>query len=709
MHQEKFIQKVFLLLVFMTSGMGYASGQSCPTTDLITVVVHQDPDVTLISLDQTICTGGELVLEATAQFGTGVCGLQWQRNIGSGWTDIPGAINTTFNTGPLSQTTDYRVVMSCSGSNCDSDISNDITITVLNLPSISISSVPGVCNGSPIDLTAVATGGLGGFTYQWQHLNPQGIYENLLGETNALLSIGSLVSSKTYRLVLVGSGVSCSNEATKKVIAWSIPNAVVASNAPFCAPQNLNLQASGGALYSWDGPNGYLGTGATRQILGATTTHSGTYTVTVTSTDGCSISKNLSVVISPCGEICNNGWDDDNDGLADCQDLDCGVGPFDLASSGDGQFCEGGSVVFTVPSLYTRLWSNGSVDPSITVINSGTYTVTVTNANACTAQASRDVSVWPAVVSTIDPVVDFCQFQTMTITSTGGLIHNWSGPNQFSYHTTPLIIKNVQPSQSGWYMLTASNQYGCTNVDSVLVTIKPAPAFVDATGGRLTCTVNEVVLMGQTTTVGSSYAWSGPGGFTAATATVPTSVEGTYTVTVTGTNGCTATDKTQVKKDQTIPELELNTDWVITCASDTLYVMGKSKPSALQYIWSGPDGFTSTAAEAQITVPGTYTVLATNPLNDCVVQKDITVTVNKAAPIVTATGGEIKCDSPLCLLTASGNVPSKFIWHGPNNYTSTVQTPLVGVPGTYNVHAISDETGCTSLSDDAEVIKIDEN
>jgi hypothetical protein len=48
----------------------------------------------------------------------------------------------------------------------------------------------------------------------------------------------------------------------------------------------------------------------------------GTYTVTVTSSTGCTATRAITMTI-PCTEICNNSSDDDGDGTIDCNDADC--------------------------------------------------------------------------------------------------------------------------------------------------------------------------------------------------------------------------------------------------------------------------------------------------------------------------------------------------------------------------------------------------
>jgi uncharacterized repeat protein (TIGR01451 family) len=92
-------------------------------------------------------------------------------------------------------------------------------------------------------------------------------------------------------------------------------------------------------------------------------------------------------------EICNNGIDDNANGLVDCADTQCPVPPASI--SGTNTLCTGGSTTLTATGGSTYAWSTGATSTSITVTPSATttYTVTVTNANGCTAISNRTVTV----------------------------------------------------------------------------------------------------------------------------------------------------------------------------------------------------------------------------------------------------------------------------------------------------------------------------
>lgn len=74
-------------------------------------------------------------------------------------------------------------------------------------------------------------------------------------------------------------------------------SAAITSNSPICLGKTLELNASGGASYSWTGPNGFTSTDQNPTILNATAVNSGEYSCTITGTAGCDDTKKLNVVI----------------------------------------------------------------------------------------------------------------------------------------------------------------------------------------------------------------------------------------------------------------------------------------------------------------------------------------------------------------------------------------------------------------------------
>lgn len=112
-----------------------------------------------------------------------------------------------------------------------------------------------------------------------------------------------------------------------------------------CTGQTLNLNAANGfTSYNWS-------TGATTQSITVST--GGTYNVMVTDASGCNnISATVTVLLNP----------DETP---------------TVSASGPLQFCQGGSVTLTSSAATSYLWSNGNTTQSITVNQSGTYSLTI--------------------------------------------------------------------------------------------------------------------------------------------------------------------------------------------------------------------------------------------------------------------------------------------------------------------------------------------
>jgi len=153
------------------------------------------------------------------------------------------------------------------------------------------------------------------------------------------------------------------------------------------------------------------------------------------------------------------------------------------AATGKAIINAGGNGGFPLPFSYQ--WSNGdtlSVD-SITGLSSGTYTVTVQAADGCTASTSLTITEPPAINLSITAVSD----TSCSVFAQGFLFANASGgTGSFSYLWSTGDTSNIISGlSSGTYLLTVTDNAGCTTSKSVLLKNK-APSdtsfTVTATG-----------------------------------------------------------------------------------------------------------------------------------------------------------------------------------------------------------------------------------
>lgn len=231
------------------------------------------------------------------------------------------------------------------------------------------------------------------------------------------------------------------------------------------------------------------------------------------------------------------------------------VYPNPSASFTSANACEGDSAMFTNTSTVTNLdfylWNFGDGNNSVSsgnaahvYANAGTYIV---NLIAITKEGCRDTATSGAMVYN-NPVANFAQsnvcagsqsvFTDLSITTDGNLtVWSWNlGDGNTSTSQNPMHTY----SASGTYSvtLTVSTNYGCTNTVNQLAFVYALPV-VSIIGNDTIPNGGEVQLVANG---GNSYLWS-----TGETTNVITVTQsGTYVVTGTDLNGCSASDSIKI-------------------------------------------------------------------------------------------------------------------------------------------------------------------
>lgn len=373
------------------------------------------------------------------------------------------------------------------------------------------------------DGTLTATNGVGPYT--WQHqTTTQNCSACILA---CFFPPGCAVNVTGWTTWATGNGVSAPPNFPIQLIDASGTSLVInsAADLPACAAcptisvQTIamtdvlcfgastgsgTVQASGGEgpyTYAWS-PGG--ASGATANGLAA-----GTYTVTTTDANGCTGTGSvqvdqpaaLTVAITGTTTVSCTG----NDGTATAG-----------ASGGSGTI--------------TYAWSpSGGNAATASGLAPGSYTVTATDANGCTAQATAQVTQaqGPAIV-------DVTATQTNCIAPTGAITITANGTGlQYSVNggTTYQAANAFTGLAAGTYSVVVLDANGCQATATATVT-QPAPPVPVITGLNVACIGESIVL--STTQPFAAYAWQ-PGG---TSSTQPVTASGNYTVTVTDANGC---------------------------------------------------------------------------------------------------------------------------------------------------------------------------
>jgi hypothetical protein len=536
-------------------------------------------------------------------------------------------------------------------------ITNDKTPPVITIiPNIAVLT----CANPSQNLTAS-----GGVSYVWTRSGG--------GFTATTPSI-TVTTPDTYFAVGTGANgcTSTGNINVTQNIATPSTSLDYTTTILTCTNPSIPVTAYGGDSYAWTGTGGFTATTVTVNI-----TTAGTYVVTITGSNGCTATR--SVVITENKTLPTVSV------TPTTGNLTCTNSSVTLSQNSNG-------VTYSWSKMGGGFTATGVT--SINVNTPGTYTITVSASNGCTASASAIVNqnTTPPPV-TINPVSAAlsCTTPTTTLTASGGNTYVWSGPVGFVSTSASITI-----IYSGTYIVTATGTNNCTATTNIVVADNQIPPVlsVTPTTNVLNCAVPSVTL---TASGGNTYAWIGTGGFTATSASVNLSAGGTYIVTATGTNGCTASVSRVLTENKTPITLSVTpTSAALNCIipSTTLTASGSGGNT---YAWTGTGGFTASTASATISNGGTYLVTATGT-NACTASASVVISENKTLPTVsvTPTSAALTCSNPSVTLVASGSSGVSYAWSLAGDvFTATTSSVTVTAGGVYTV-TVTSPNGCTA-------------
>lgn len=553
-------------------------------------ISNANPIATILPANPAFCTGGSVTLTA---------------NAGNSYLWNTGAVTQSIT---VSAGATYTVTVTQNGG-CTSTGSTTVTVNPLPAPSITGTNV--ICSGGSTTFNA----GAGYSSYLWN--------------TGAVTQTISVSTAGTYTVTVTNAN-GCSKNTTRTLTVNALPVPNITGTAAICQGNTTTLNAGGGyTTYLWSN-------GANTQTI--TTGNANTYTVTVTNANGCTGTDNFVVTVNALPNP---------------------------VIAGDNSICQGTTTTFDAGAGYsTYQWSNGANTQTITTGNANTYTVTVTNANGCTKSTNVVLTVNPLPTPAITGTNIICQGQNSTFNAGAGYsAYLWN---------TGAVTQNISVSTAGVYTVTVTDANGCTKNTTRNLTVNPNPS-PSITGTTTFCQGNNSNLNaggGYT-----SYLWSTG----AVTQVLNVIASGTYSVTVTAANGCTATTSTPVTVNA-LPTPNITGTPSFCFGTNTTLNAGAGYSS---YLWSNG------AVTQNITVAAanTFTVTVTDA-NGCSNSDSQVVTVN-ALPNPSITGTNVICQGQNSTFDAGAGY-SSYLW----NTGAVTQTLSVNTSGTYTV-TVTDANGCT--------------
>ncbi len=464
----------------------------------------------------------------------------------------------------------------------------------------------------------------------------------------------------------------------------------------------IDLTVSGGTpnyTYNWTGPGGFTASTEDLSDLGA-----GTYDVTITDAQNCEMI--LSFEIEEPDPVDISGLTTD----LDCHSLSGSpTGAIDVTATGG---TPGYSYSWSGPNGFT------STDEDISDLAAGTYTVTVTDSNNCTNEATFDLTEPAAVeISAVETSLD-CNSANgaadgeINITVNGG-----TSPYTFAWTTSTGGLGLVADAEdqtgltAGTYTVVVTDANNCTS-EATYTLSEPDPIDVLASVENLSCHENsgpadgEITLQVQGGTPTYTYAWTGPNGFTASTADISGLEAGTYSLTITDSNNCTFTadyDLTQPEEilvDGTITEPSCNVaSGALTGAIDITASGGTGS-----YTYSWDDEASSSTEDLANLGSGSFTVVVTDQ-NGCtgtatfVLTEPEAVTCSLDSPTDGACGTNILCNGGTADITVSAEGGSGVYEYSIDGGSTWQSSNVFNMPAGTHTVTVRDENNCESTCD----------
>jgi len=548
----------------------------CKITAQTVAITGSSGTLTLNTSQNNVSCNGGLNGNASVTSTTGTSPYTYSWN--------PSGQNTQTSTG-LSAGNYTVTVIDISG--CSSTVS--VAITQPSLLTSNSSSTLATCGSSNGSASVTGSGGTINYTYSWSNGQLTQTATGLAANTYTATITDSKGCTKTMAVIVTNAGSpSISITSSTNVNCFGGNNGTATASAS---------GGTGALTYSWapSGGNGTIGTGLT----------AGTYTVTVTDVNGCSV--NTTVVITQPTQL--------TAAVSTSTNINCFGG-----NNGSATVTAAGGT-----TGYTYLWNNGQVNANATGLTAGSYTATVTDNKGCTQTATVTITQPTVLAVGISASTNIScnggNNGAATITSgggTSGYTYLWSNA-QTAATATGLI--------AGTYTVTTTDSKGCTQTATVTITQPAAVTLVTSTVGSTCSTANGSASVTANGGTGSyTYSWSNG----QLTQTATGLLANTYTVTVTDpVSGCTATS-TAIVSPGPGPIAGVNSTITIMLGDSVIL----NATGGGTYSWFPSTGLSSSTGSTIIAKPLVTTIycVEVTDANGCKDTACVTVTVEIICP-----------------------------------------------------------------------------
>ncbi|MBI4645147.1 MAG: gliding motility-associated C-terminal domain-containing protein [Bacteroidia bacterium] len=396
------------------------------------------------------------------------------------------------------------------------------------------------------------------------------------------------------------------------------------------------------------------------------------------------------------GNITVYGTNDCGDGVSVSFPVTINPNP-DAEITGDTDICQKDSVFLFASGGDEYLWNTGATISAIAqLVSVDTYFyVTVTNSSTgCWDAASVEVHVYINPIANAGPDKEICVESSTILNASGGITYLWIPGTGLSNDT--IANPEASPATTTDYNVVVTNIYGCTDNDSVTVTVNPLPGFtLDSI--NINCKGNDNGIAWITITDAEppvSYVWT-PTGST--NDTIYNLSAGLYTIVVTDGNGCQDFDVIIITEPAQLSVTITGDSTSCHETNDgqaTALVTGGTQPYSIY--WS--DNNSTTTPTVTGLSPDIYYYIVIIDNNICIINDSIMIFAPSEITTGITSTSKVSCfagaDGSATVWSSGGTGSHSYIWPDPPGNTGHTANGLSA--GTYLV-TVADANSCSEV------------
>ena len=633
------------------------NSNNCTTVVTKIINIYDNPIVTPISGPTRVCVGNTITLLNSTPNGV--------------WCSSDPSIATISTTGVVTGNSVGEVTITYKVTNsngCSTTVS--YIVDVFANPIVSpIVGLNGLCVGQNTTYSSITLGGI------WSSSNPS--VASIDPITGVLLANSA---GQTIVAYTVSNSNGCSTTLSKIVNVYANPivNATQGPNQ-VCVNRTITLTNStfGG---TWSSNNAGVATITNSGIVTGISAGSATISYTVTNSNGCSTIVNYNITVN--------------------------ANPLVAPIQGNNSLCVGQTTTLTNATI-NGTWASSNTTVAtinssgvVTGVSAGTTTITytVTNTFGCETIVIYSFTVHPnPIVTPIIAPSTLCVGQTATLAnSTPNGAWGSSNPNVGTIDINGVVTAIAPGNVTFSYFVT--NQFGCTTVASIVITIYANPVVDPITGPSQVCVGQTITIVNLTS--GGVWFTSDPSIATVSTIGIVTGIStGSVVISykVTNSNGCTTTVTKNITVNPNPVLIQIGGPSSV-CVANTITLSSTNNTGT----WTSSNTTVATINSSGVVTglsAGTTTITYTETNSfGCSTSVTKTITVNPNPIVDPLTGPSQVCvGNSISLVSTCLN----GVWSSSNTAIATVNSngTVVGIsPGIVTIsYTVTNSFGCSTI------------